>query len=160
MVDRMWADESDGRWSNESKPETMSCMNVVNTRRFVFICGKLQAWLFPSRTAIELQFGLPRFTYTMAKKSAVKKTRKTKGKQPTRRRGWTSDEQFTYLNGLIPSFKTAQVNNTTQEMWSPIENYWFKTWPLPDLTEAETSAGVKDATRRKKIMDVSFSLST
>lgn len=96
----------------------------------------------------------------MAKKSAVKKTRKTKGKQPTRRRGWTSDEQFTYLNGLIPSFKTAQVNNTTQEMSSPIENYWFKTWPLPDLTEAETSAGVKDATRRKKIMDVSFSLST
>lgn len=81
--------------------------------------------------------------------------KKSKVQKPNKRKGWTTDDQFAYLDGLIPSFKTAQVNNTTQEMWVPIENHWFSCWPLSPPSAAETAEGLSDDDRRKKVMDVS-----
>lgn len=72
-----------------------------------------------------------------------------------KRKGWTTDAQFSYLDGLIPTFKTAQANNTTQDMWVPIENHWFSHWPLPLPSAAEVAEGLSDEDRRKKVMDVS-----
>lgn len=89
-----------------------------------------------------------------------KRPTKTKGKQATKRKGWTTDEQFSYLHDLIPAFKVAQVNNNTHDMWAPIENHWFKTWPLPALTDLEKSQQITDDTRRKKVMNVSISFYT
>ena len=86
-----------------------------------------------------------------------KRVKRVKTTKPPKRKGWTEDDQFTYLSGLIPSFKVAQVNNTTGEIWGPIEDYWFKNWPLAPPTEKERARGATDATRRKKVMNVSIS---
>lgn len=83
-------------------------------------------------------------------KSSSKRPSKAKATKPTQRRGWTTDDQFTYLNDILPAFKTAQVNNTTQEIWPAIEAGWFTRWPLATPTE-----GGAGNTERKKTMDVS-----
>ena len=91
---------------------------------------------------------------TMGKNSG-KRSAKGKIQKTPKRRGWTSDEQFKYLNDLLMSFKAAQANNTTSKIWSPIENYWFGRWPLPSPTEDEVKQGLTEQEQRTKVMDVS-----
>ena len=76
-------------------------------------------------------------------------------KKNPKRRGWTTDEQFNYLNNFLPTFKTAQVKNMTQEMWLPIKQYRFTQWPLGAATEDEVKQGLTNQAWRKRIMEVS-----
>lgn len=92
----------------------------------------------------------------MGKKSG-QSSAKSKATKAPKRRGWTSDEQFSYLDSILPTYRGAQTNNTTQEMWGPIEEHWFSHWPLSAPTDAEVEKGLTDHERRKKVMDVSAS---
>lgn len=80
-------------------------------------------------------------------------------KQPSKRRGWTTDDQFAYLDSLIPIFKAAQSNGTTSEMWPPIEKHWFTTWGLDPPNAKELAAGKSEDDRRKAVMEVSYAFS-
>lgn len=139
-----------GRNTGNGKTSTSSCCVrlCLITCQFAFICGNIGAGLLRPERGFELNC----FTSISMGKNSGKRQKNHQGKKATKRRGWTTDDQFKYLNDLLPSFKTAQVSNTTHEMWAPIENQWFTQWPLPVLTEAES---VNDFARRKKIMDVS-----
>lgn len=68
--------------------------------------------------------------------------KKTKGV----RRGWSTPEQYAWLEGLIPSYQKAQAGGFWKlaEFWPNLFEEWFSRWPestvTPSVTNGDASA--------------------
>jgi hypothetical protein len=82
----------------------------------------------------------------MAKKS-------TSGKRG--RKGWTTEEQSTYLESLKASYLAAQSTKKISEFWPPVEEEWFVRWPSSltekDIGDGKSIADVQSETKMVRI---------
>lgn len=82
-------------------------------------------------------------------------TRKKKVGDAKERRGWTTDEQYTYLSSYIPTYAAAQSSKSTGDIWPALFEEWFRRWPLGPPTEEDIKAKKSEDDRIKAKKQVS-----
>ena len=53
---------------------------------------------------------------------------------------WTTAEQFTWLEALIPGFVQAQENKAVSSFLKDVYDKWEKKWTIPPPTEEEVKS--------------------
>jgi hypothetical protein len=82
-------------------------------------------------------------------------TRKKKAGDKKERRGWTTEEQYSYLSSHISSYTAAQASKRTGDIWPTLFEEWFRRWPLGPPTQRDINAGKSEDDRIKAMKQVS-----
>ena len=67
---------------------------------------------------------------------------------------WTTGEQETYLQELIPSYVEHKAANTLTLFWDRVHREWFDRYPVEDArfpSHPEYDTGTQDEIRGKKM---------
>jgi hypothetical protein len=69
------------------------------------------------------------------------------------RKGWTTEEQTSYLESLKASYLTVQTAKKTSEFWPAVWEEWFDRWPV-ELSEEDIAAGKELVDRQRETKSV------